>query len=317
MTSWAQDDLLDKELQDSNDLNTVPAVESPIPAPDTSQSIASPDSAPTFAAPEVSDQTFAAPERIRDRDANGHAIAPIPDLPNDHFTRPKGPPGGGKFKIEHPGAAQGLISIDKEGYQYKNPQLPKSQAASFRFGSMTAPKMSSTQGIAFTDMYPGNLIGAFGEYEWDPFRGFGALGLQFGSGIIFARGNGRFGTGVTAQEVYSLFIVPVSLFAVYRFEYARRQWFVPFVNGGGTYFAMGETRDDNASTHFAGAPAVAAGGGIHFNMTRWAPRSSFVLGKEYGIADIWLTLEYRATIGLKSDLDFTNQTASAGFTVDF
>lgn len=303
-SAWAQDDLVDQELQESNDSGPVFA------APE--------NSAPSFTIPETSESTFATPSPPpREKDGNGHVIAPIPDLPSDHFNHPKGPPGGGKFKIEHPGAAQGLISIDKNGYQYKVPPLPKSQAASFRFGSMTSPKMSSTQGISFTTMYPENLIGAFGEYEWDPFRGFGALGLQFGSGLIYARGQGRFGDGNEAREVYSLFIIPASLFVVYRFEYARRQWFVPFVNGGGTYFAMAETRDDGTAAHFAGAPAVAGGGGVHINMTRWSPASSFVLGKEYGVADIWLTLEFRATIGLKSDLDFTNTTASAGFTVDF
>jgi hypothetical protein len=47
------------------------------------------------------------------------------------------------------------------------------------------------------------------------------------------------------------------------------------------------------------------------------PRGAFVLGEEYGIADMWLTLDARVMQGLNSDVNFTSTILSLGMTVDF
>lgn len=247
------------------------------------------------------------------------SLDPIPEAPRG-FVRPEGPKQGGSIMVPHPGAAKGLIRINKDGsYQYKTLEKDKNQALSFRVSSTTPPRIKAANGVGFTDIYgKSSLTGIIGDYEWQPFRGFGALGLQLGSGLIMARGNGRFADLVVAREAYDLFVIPLSAFLVYRFEYMRRQWFVPFVNGGGTMYGLIEKRDDSKPAQFATAQALGFGGGLHISISRWDPQGAFVMQKEYGVADLWLTLEARITQGIpRQDVDFSNQTASLGITVDY
>ena len=56
------------------------------------------------------------------------------------YRRPPGPVQGGILKVPHPGTAQGLLRINKDGsYQYKTDIRAKSQAVSIRAGVITPP----------------------------------------------------------------------------------------------------------------------------------------------------------------------------------
>lgn len=241
-----------------------------------------------------------------------------------YFKKPPGPKQGGSIRVEHPSAAKGLLRINKDGsYQYRTPLKEKSKSSSFRFGTMTPPNVKAANaGITFESMYGSNNVFAIDfDYTWQPFRGFGALGLKLGTGFATVSGSGTFKTArpdsSTPQETYNLFIVPLSAFLEYRFEYVRRQWVVPFVSGGGTYYGLAEVRNDGQTPQFAGAPAVGGGGGLLFSISRLDPAGSFNLTQEYGIADMWFVVEARAMQGLSEDTDFTNQSISAGISVDF
>lgn len=259
------------------------------------------------------------PEQPASRKAEEpHPVAETPAAGSAGFRKPPGPPEGGILKVPHPGSAKGLLRINKDGtYQYKTPVLEKSQSASFRVGYQSTPLIRSVRGVSFTDMYGSGLYGIVGDYEWMPFRRFGALGIQLGSGLIMARGNGRFADGSLAEETYGMFVIPATVNLVYRFEYVRRQWAVPFVFGGGSVYGLAEVRDDGKTPTLAMSPTANGGGGIHLNVSRWDTASSFLLSKEYGIADLWLTVEARAVQGLDAELDMTNQSVSVGITVDY
>lgn len=241
---------------------------------------------------------------------------------NPLFKKPPGPKEGGSVRVPHPRAAQGLSRINKDGsYQYKTKIKEKSQSASFRITQIQPPTITSeTSDVTYDSMYGNsNLVGVTFDYEWQPFRGFGSLGLQLGSGFWTTTGAGSFKRDPTekSQESYNLFIIPLSAFLNYRFEFFRRQWVVPFINGGGTFYGMAEIRDDGAQTNFGGAAAVGGGGGLMFSISRLDSASAFTLSEEYGIADMWLVLEARAMQGLNEDTDFTSQVISAGIAVDF
>lgn len=238
----------------------------------------------------------------------------------DQYRRPPGPVQGGVMKVPHPGAAKGLMRINKDGsYQYRTSLKPKSQAMSFRVGAMTPPIIQGrANGLTYKSMYgSANLFALQGEYEWMPFQSFGSLGVQLGGGFATATGNGTLESGPPAEEKYTIFIIPMTAFAIYRFEYVRRQWVVPFVNGGGTYYGLAEKRDDDSPVKFAGTFAVGGGGGIHVSISRLDPQSAFTMDREYGIADMWLTLEARAMQGLDQNLDFSNQMVTLGVTMDY
>lgn len=245
--------------------------------------------------------------------------------PDPIFVKPPGPKQGGTLRVEHPRAAEGLMRINRDGsYQFKTPMKDKSQSGSFKLGAMTPPKVSTgAANLSYESMYGSDDIFSVElDYVWQPFRKFGALGLRLGSGFATATGEGFFatpraGSVSRAQESYTLFIVPLSAFVEYRFEYMRSQWIVPFVAGGGTYYGLFELRDDGEGPTFAGSPAVGGGGGLLFSISRLDQAGAFTLSQEYGIADMWFVLEARAMQGLKEDLDFTNQSINAGISVDF
>lgn len=238
----------------------------------------------------------------------------------DLYARPPGPAQGGTMKVPHPGAAKGLIRINKDGsYQYRTKLKPKSKAMSFRFGPMTPPEIQGkNSSISFRSMYgSSSLFLIQGDYEWSPFRKYGPLGVLLGAGLTTASGNGTLATGQAAEEKYNLIIVPLSAFGVYRFEYARRQWVVPYLIGGGTYFGLVEKRDDDQAPTFAGTWALGGGGGVHFSLSRMDPGLAFNMEKDYGIADSWITLEARAMQGLDAEFDFTTQMITLGITMDY
>ncbi len=244
--------------------------------------------------------------------------------PDPTFKKPPGPPQGGTVKVEHPRAAQGLLRINKDGsYQYKTAMKEKSKSSSFKLGMMTPPKVDSgNSNITFESMYGSNNVFALNfDYEWQPFRSFGSLGFRLGTGLSTVTAAGYFknqdAKHLRSEEKYTLFIVPLSAFINYRFEFARRQWIVPYVTGGATYYGLMELRNDNAAPSFAAAPAAGGGGGLMFNVSRLDAQSAFNLSQEYGIADMWLTVEAIAMQGLSNDIDFSNQLISAGIQVDF
>jgi hypothetical protein len=242
------------------------------------------------------------------------------------FKKPPGPVQGGSVRVEHPRAAQGLIRINKDGsYQYKTAMKEKSRSSSLKLGMMSPPQIESgNENINFKSMYGSNDVFALNfDYEWQPFRSFGSLGFRLGTGFSTATGDGffknqnRLDGRTRSTEKYTLFIVPASVFATYRFEFVRRQWVVPYITGGGTYYGLAEIRNDNKHPSLAAAPAAGGGGGLLLNISRLDSNSAFTLSQEYGIADMWLVVEALAMQGLSDDIDFTNQSISAGIQVDF
>lgn len=242
------------------------------------------------------------------------------------FVKPEGPKAGGTLRVPHPNAGKGLIRIEKDGsYQYGIKKSEKSKAISVRFGTMTPPNILAGTTTAvdstedFSSMYGDNDLFAVNfDYEWQPFSSFGTLGLQLGTGFMTATGTGVFESdGAEAKEKYTLYIIPLTANVVYRLNYFSRQWFVPYVKGGGSYFGLVEVRDDSKSPSVFAAPAVGGGGGVHVSISRLDPKSSFTLDRDYGISDMWLTLEYMKMVGLSEDTDFSSDSLQFGVTVDF
>jgi hypothetical protein len=232
----------------------------------------------------------------------------------------------GSYKIiKHPDAAKGLIRINKDGsYQYRVPKGEKTKSASLQFASLSAPSISTsnehfTEPLTFSGMYGTSPWAIMFNYEWQ-LRKFGTWGLQLGSGLGIFTGKGRLvsaGHDLESEEKFTLFLVPMTAYLVYRFEYSSKQWLIPYVMAGGVYYGMIEKREDKNNLNYGGAPAAGGGGGIHVSITRFDPQTGFILDREYGISDMWFTLEAKALQGLKSDLDFTSTVISSGVTVDF
>jgi hypothetical protein len=239
----------------------------------------------------------------------------------ERFVKPARPSDGKSVRVPHPDASKGLLRINKDGtYQYRVSLKEKTRSASLRVGTMTAPIITGgTAGVNYETMYDNTpLSGANFEYEWQPFRKFGRVGLNLGFGLAMNKASGFLAATLNrSEEEYSLFVLPLSANLVYRFEYGRRQYVVPYIVGGGSYYALYENRDDNRKKNFAGAAAIGGGAGILITLSKWDAKSAFTLSEEYDVADLWLSIEARALKGLKQDIDFTGQTIYVGITADY
>ncbi|MGZ3775734.1 MAG: hypothetical protein ACXVCY_18075 [Pseudobdellovibrionaceae bacterium] len=261
---------------------------------------------------------------------NGPAVAGEPEAKNRlKNTPPKVVHRLGKGNveyIEHPLAAKGLTTITKEGaYIYKTEEFKQeNKSGIIRFGSMDPPKIKSADGgTSFEEMYSKNQqsIIMF-DYEWHPFSGYGKLGVQGGLGFLIAYGNGRFpansvNTGKEAKEKYTFVALPLNLGAVYRLEWMHRQWFAPYIAGGGTYIPIFEIRDDSKSPNAVGVPGAYGAGGILFNISAINRDTAFTLKSEYGIANLWVSLDYRYLATFNEELDFSSNIIGAGIAVDY
>lgn len=235
----------------------------------------------------------------------------------------------GRYKIAHPDAKRGLYLIDQNTgrYYYKTEKLSKkNQSTSIRVGSVTAPNISMESGgntYTFADIYGDNdLPYLILDYEWQPFRSFGKLGVVMGVGFFTASGNGRFANpavqnGEAAKETFTFIGLPISVGGIYRLEFSDRQWFAPFVVGGGSYYVLGELRDDGKAPKIVGTPAAYAGGGVLFNITRWSKDIDFAMDREYGISNMWLSAEFRTIQSANEELDVSADVFNIGISVDY
>jgi hypothetical protein len=312
---FAEDaDLLDQEVMDLADpvLPVLEEAKAPIQAPSTKTPVQSNKKSNSNAEVEF---------RTTDIGATPGTISPNP---REIFKNP----GGSEkvIKVYHPGAQQGLIRINKDkSYQYKVPVIAKSKATGFSFSYVSAPKISSAPAsnisVDYETMYGGsNIYGLLMNHEWMPFRKYGSLGVLLEGGISYSHGNGTLVSGgntYPAQESYTLFIVPLSAFIKYRLEFWRNQWFVPYIEAGGTYYGLGELRSGDNKFRYAGAPAAGGGGGVQINLSKFDPHGSYSLAHEYGVADLWLNFEARKMAGLKNAVDFSSTTINFGIVADY
>ncbi|MCB0369897.1 MAG: hypothetical protein KDD45_10795, partial [Bdellovibrionales bacterium] len=234
------------------------------------------------------------------------------------------------YMVKHPNAAKGLYLIDQNTgkYYYKiKKKSHKNQATSIRVGSMDPPNIiagSDGNQFSFIDMYgDASLPYLLLDYEWQPFTSFGKLGVVMGLGFFTATAKGMYADTVVAQkygrapESYTFIGLPLSAGGIYRLEFGRRQWVVPFVNGGLSYYALAEIRDDGKKTTVVGTPAAYGGGGVMLNITAWDRDIAFTMDNEYDIANMWLTAEYRYVQSLNEDLDVSASIINVGISVDY
>lgn len=226
--------------------------------------------------------------------------------------------------IEHPLAAKGLMAITKDGsyiYRTQDNSTHKHTGA-VRFGMMDPPKITAADGTTYEAMYSeGQQPVFFFDYEWKPFQKWGILGVQLSVGALYSTGNGRFadpGMGhLTPKEQYTFLASPLSVGLIYRLEWMRRQWVAPYVAGGGTYVGVVEFRDDGKTPSLVGTPGAYAGAGMMFNISALNRETAFTLRSEYGISNLWVSVDYRYMNTFSEDVDFTSNIMGAGIVVDY
>jgi hypothetical protein len=230
--------------------------------------------------------------------------------------------------IQHEGAKEGLVRITKDGtYVYNVERSFKNESSKITLGMASQPSIdldvtlsnNSTKTYHFGDLYSetsGLIIGY--DYENFPWVDKGKLGYQIGGGAMFANGHGVLvSDGTQSAETYTFITIPINAGAVYRFEYTDKQWFAPYVAGGGTLLALLEKREDQSWPNKAGGFGFYGAGGILFNTSVLDSESGFQLDSEYGISNLWVSVEFRVTEVNSDAFSFSNQYVNAGLSFDF
>lgn len=255
-------------------------------------------------------------------------VKPEPKIKHSEVVRQS--PKGGVEYIHHPQAAKGLLRIEKDGtYIYRTKEdTSYKTTGSFHIGAMDAPKIKSADGKTnFEMMYEGPTVPMVSfDYEWQPWESLRNVAIQAGFGLMTATGNGRFtqsapsGTptaGDPAREEYTIVAIPLNIGLSYRFQYMDRQWFAPYISGGGSYIPVVEYRDDGASTNAVATPgAYGAVGGL-LNIGAMDRTTAFTLKNEYGVANLWVSVEYRYLKSFNEEVDFSSSIFGAGIAVDY
>ncbi|MBX9768973.1 MAG: hypothetical protein K2X47_16990 [Bdellovibrionales bacterium] len=244
----------------------------------------------------------------------------------DRFGRPD--PRNRTFSKENDELVRkGLLKISKSGeFSYSYPESDQKHSLGIRVGLFSPPSLINPQtGQSFQTIYgqssrPMILL----EYEWQLLQlPIGKMGLAIGSGIYTATGNGFYKNPnlqppafPRAEEVYSFYLFPNSLSAIYRLQFFDRQIIVPYASAGVDYFGILETRDDGGSTRFGGGSGIHFGGGASIQLDFLSRESMFELDQEFGINHIYLTIDYKYIQGFSS-FDVTQNLLSGGILAEF
>lgn len=224
--------------------------------------------------------------------------------------------------IEHPGAAKGLIRIDKDRvYYYKSEQSERKYSMSVLGGIYEPTELSNPDtGYTYQETYQDNNFPMFlVNFEKPLFKGVESLKYYLGGGFYFAEGNGQYDTNnpppETPQEEFMLFVFPLSFGVNYHLQLWENQWLIPYGGGGVTGFVFGERRDDDLNPDLGArwgiSPAAHFQGGAMIRLGR-GPRAFVDLDREYGINSMWLTLEYKNYIAISDTFDFSSDFIGGG-----
>ncbi|MBY0554585.1 hypothetical protein K2P97_08655 [bacterium] len=237
--------------------------------------------------------------------------------------------------MNHPKAKQGLVRIKKDGtYIYDTERQLKKESSHIRFGQANQPEISISieqtnasgqptgtyNTYQFKDFYDsdsGLIVGY--DYEWFPWVGQGKLGVQAGASAMFVSGHGRLVATPNAPsaESFNFVTMPITLGAVYRLEWKDKQMFAPYASGGGTYVVLIEKREDVSSPKFAGGFGFYGSGGVMMNLGAFDRETSYSLDSEYGISNMWLSLEFKVVEVNNDSFTFSNKYLNAGLSFDF
>lgn len=242
----------------------------------------------------------------------------LPWPASDGFSRAIEEVQAGKDYVEHPLSSHGLIKMNADGSHDYAVNLGE-RKSSYTFGIQTLNYFDINNNFSniYGDNRKLNLL-LFG-IDWVPFKEkFANLSFRVNLGMGNVSGTGYLvNSQIPSQEAFNLYLLPLGLQVVYRFDYFAKQWFAPYVMSGSGYMGILEARDDAKSFKTAGSLFIESGGGLQFSLMRMDPKSMFALKRDFDVTDFWLVAELKYIQSLKEGYDFTGMTSNFSFLLDF
>lgn len=216
--------------------------------------------------------------------------------------------------------ANGLESVASDGsYLYTIEESELEGSASIRVASMPPLPLVNKLGVSYEDVYGNASVTlALLDYDWLSFKSLGHWVLSVGTGLGTVNGPGRFIDDFTeAREIYSLYVILNHITFVYRFQFSKKPWFVPYVSLGAVPAILFERRDDDKRNKIAFSPSVHGSGGVRFNLGRLDTYGGGQLDAEYGINNMWLDVEFRRLQSFSEEIDISSNLFNVGLGFDF
>ena len=143
--------------------------------------------------------------------------------------------------------------------------------------------------------------------EVQPITSWGILGVRATSGLNYIQA-----AGVNKSNFQ---VIPIHVGLAYHLKYFRHQLFVPFVEGGGSYYFINQTGQASYSRTREG---YYLSSGLQLNLNYIEKRVAERFDLNYGVNNTYLTAEYRYISTPNAGvLDLTGGFAMGGFMMEF
>ena len=222
-------------------------------------------------------------------------------------------------RVEHPFAEQGLLRITKDKtYLYDTPTTPNTHMVAVR-AWMYSPSYLYSENGNFEEIYrdskkwPTLTV----DYEWAFLKKFMWWSLKIGTGAYITSDKALFSSDQQRSLDDTLFVLfPHSASLVWRGRFYDKQIIVPYAEGGFDLFTFVEKVGSDSlfdSKYFWGLNYMAhyAVGG-QLNLARLSRQAAINLDREYGINNLFLSIEYRQYIHMNTKFDFSHKGISGG-----
>ena len=123
---------------------------------------------------------------------------------------------------------------------------------------------------------------------------------------------------ISSEEEFTFIMLPNNAALAYKFRFSKKQWIVPYAEGGLGAFLFSELRDDGEPP--LGRHGLAfnlhAVGGVAFSLRSFDEDATHRLDRDHGINNMWFTADIRQIIGI-SGFDITSTVFNGGITFQF
>ena len=218
---------------------------------------------------------------------------------------------------------RGLYKINKnEEYLYRYNKSDFHGFFHLKIGSYNFEKLpSKTPGNQFVDFYDSNSATTFLlEYDWPVFKQVESLSLNLSGGFSYNRGRGQFvdtNIKTKAREKYTLWFLPLGVGLTYKLHFVSNQIFLPYVTGGLNYNLLLEHRKSFEAFKYLGIFGSYFGGGLSINLGWFERLSALQLDQEFGINNVYLTLEARQVVSFEKDYDIAGLVFLGGLSFEY
>jgi len=213
-------------------------------------------------------------------------------------------------------------------------ESPRDMVLELKFGPFR-PAIDSEFGAGknpYKDvMGSGNVLMSQIEYEYEVYNRVGVVAIGAGFGYARSRGTARLSDGKASNDSTTLHLIPLSLSAVYRFDYLAQNYRVPLVphlKAGFDYYlwwitnSVGKVaRAKDGSVGQGGTFGAHVSFGLAFHMDFLSPEMAQTFDADLGVNNTYLFAEYVLAFvndfGSKKSFNLSSRTFLFGIAFEF